>query len=344
MKAAYLLDNKMHVGDVAEPIPGEGQVLVRTRSCGICASDSHWLHHAQDIVDYSRENGWIYGNVNLTRPIVPGHEFNGEIVGFGPGTSRRLKPGTIVTSKPLIKPVWGGDVVGHSNNYPGGFGEYMVLEEDFLLEIPSGIDTDLAAMAEPLAVGLRHARTGQATKQDVCVVIGCGAIGLAVIAGLRLLGAGPIIAADLAASRRETALKMGADIIVDPRQESPYLPQSALNGRRGNIIFECVGKPGVLDDIFRKAAPDSRVVVAGFCWENDQVFTPGANVKRLTVIFGSRSKEDDMGIAVRSICDDKVDVSSWVGARVGLSGVAAALGKMGNPEAPIRTVIHPAII
>ncbi len=344
MKAAYLLDSKMHVGDIPDPVPGRGQVLVRTCACGICASDSHWLHNARQIVDYSKENGWIYGAVDLARPIVPGHEFNGEIIGYGPGTSRRMKVGTMVTSGPHVKAASGGDIVGHSNNYPGGFGEYMVLEEDFLKEIPTFVDPDLAAMAEPLSVGLRHARTGEPTKDDVSIVVGCGAIGLAVIAGLKLLGAGPIIAADYAATRREMALTMGADIAIDPRDENPYGLQPTLNSRQGSIIYECAGKPGVIDQIIRGAGPDSRIVIAGFCWENDQVFTPGASVKRLTMIFGSRSKEDDMEIALRAICDGRVDVSTWIGARVGLNGVADALDQMGRPETPIRTVINPARI
>lgn len=341
MKAAYLLDSRMHVGDVPDPVPGPGQVLVRTHSCGICASDHHWLHHARQIIEYTSECSTIFGNVKLDRPIVPGHEYNGEIVDYGPQTSRRLKVGTRVTSAPRIQHATGLDIVGHSNDFPGGFGEYMVLQEDLLKEIPSSVDPDLAAMAEPLSVGLRHARTGDVTRDDACVVVGCGAIGLAVIAGLKLQGVGPIIAADHAASRRDLALRMGADVVVDPRKDDPYGMQPALDMRRANVVFECVGKPGVLDGIIRKVGANSRIVMAGYCWQTDHIFTPGANMKRLTIIFGDRGQADDMGIAVRAICDGKVDVSSWIGDRIGLSGVAASIDRMGNPEIPIRTVINP---
>jgi 2-desacetyl-2-hydroxyethyl bacteriochlorophyllide A dehydrogenase len=341
MKASYLLDNQMHVGDIPDPVPGKGQVLVRTHSCGICASDHQWLHNAKRIIDFSRECAGVFGQVDLGRTIVPGHEYCGEIVDYGPETSRRLKIGTNVTSAPRIRCPHGLEIVGHSNDFPGGFGEYMVLEEDLLKELPSSLDPDVAAMAEPLSIGLRHARTGEVTKDEIPIVVGCGAIGLAVIAGLKLQGARPIIAADYSASRRELALKMGADVVVDPREEDPYGLQPTLNMRRGNVIFECAGKRGVLDSIFRKAAPGSRIIVAGFCLEPDQIFIPGANMKRLTVIFGDRGQADDMEASVRAISDGKVDVESWIGRRIGLSEVSAAVDGKGDPEGPIRTIIDP---
>jgi 2-desacetyl-2-hydroxyethyl bacteriochlorophyllide A dehydrogenase len=343
MKASYLLHGKMHVGDLPDPVPGKGQVLVRTHSCGICASDHHWLHSAQEIVDYNREIGGIFSTVDLDRPIVPGHEYSGEIVDYGPETSRTFKIGTQVTSLPRIfQPR--RDIVGHSNHFPGGFGEFMVLEESILKEIPAGVDPDLTAMAEPLSVGMRHARTGEATKDDVCIVVGCGAIGLAVIASLKLLGAGPVIGVDHDATRRETALKMGADIVADPREDDPYAVQATLNGRAGNIVFECTGKAGVLDGIFRGVAANSKIIVAGFCNQPDKIFIPGANMKKLTVVFGDRSQTDDMEVSLRAICDGRIDVSSWIGDRIGLSGVAAAIDGMGDPTKPIRTVIHPSVL
>ena len=85
----------------------------------------------------------------------------------------------------------------------------MLLDENVLMEIPSGLDDDMAAMTEPLAVGLEHARRGRPTRDDAVLVIGCGAIGLGVIAGLKLMGIAPIIAADFHRARRDAAIGMG---------------------------------------------------------------------------------------------------------------------------------------
>src|SRR4030095_16433847 len=104
----------------------------------------------------------------------------------------------------------------------------------------------MAAMTEPLAVGLEHARSGEPRSGEVPLVIGCGAIGLGVIAGLKLMGVAPIIAADFHPARRELAIAMGAHAAFDPRETDPYAPLPGFGGRRVNVIYECVGLPGML--------------------------------------------------------------------------------------------------
>ena len=123
-------------------------------------------------------------------------------------------------------------VIGHSHECPGGFGELMLLDEDFLLEIPEGVPDEHAALIEPLAVGLKHARRGRPTKDDVALVIGCGAIGLGVIAGLRLMGVAPIVASDLHSGRRELAVRMGAQIAEVSIHASVLTSRAAVRLRR----------------------------------------------------------------------------------------------------------------
>jgi threonine dehydrogenase-like Zn-dependent dehydrogenase len=137
---------------------------------------------------------------------------------------------------------------------PGGFGEYMLRDEGFMLEVPGGLDDDLAAMTEPLAVGLEHARRGNPAKDDVALVVGCGAIGLGVIAGLKLMGIAPIVAADFHEERRALAIRMGADIAVDPRELSPYAPLRDLGNRQPSLVYECAGIPGLLQQIIQSVA------------------------------------------------------------------------------------------
>ena len=121
-------------------------------------------------------------------------------------------------------------------------------------------------MTEPLAVGLEHARMGDAGPDDLCLVVGCGAIGLGVIAGLRLAGVGPIVAADFSAARRELAVTMGADVAIDPREVSPYEPLADLGGRVPTVIYECVGAKGMLGDIIKAAGFGARTSSGASAW------------------------------------------------------------------------------
>lgn len=341
MKAAYILNGVVEVGEMPDPEPGKGQALVRTHSCGMCASEAHFLHAGQNVIDLSRQHGGPYAALDFARPFVPGHEYVGEVIDYGPGSARKVRPGRRVTSVPIMRQSGAHAVIGFSHDCPGGFGEYMLLDEDMLMEVPDGLDDDLAAMTEPLAVGLEHARRGRPGKDDTALVLGCGAIGLGVIAGLKLMGIAPIIAADFHESRRALALAMGADIAVDPREVSPYAPIPSLGGRRVNLIYECVGLPGLLQQIVSAAAFDSRIVMGGYCMEAEQIFVFAAQNKRLTVHFAGGEEPQDMDLAMRAIADGRVDARAWLGGRIGLSGVAAAMAEMSGPAAPIRTVVDP---
>lgn len=341
MKAAYLEGNAIHVGEVPDPVPEKGQVLVRTHRCALCASDAHFLCSGHTIVEKSKTFGGPYASVDLGKRIVMGHEFVGEIVDYGPGSRKPLKPGRKVTSVPVMRQGSHYGVIGYVSELPGGFGEYMLLDEDFLLEVPSDLDDDLAALIEPLAVGLEHARAGNPQAGEIPLVIGCGAIGLGVIAGLKLKGVSPIIAADLDAHRRDLAVRMGADVAIDPRELSPYEPVDSLGMRKPNLVYECVGKPGLLDAIIRGVGFGARIVIGGFCLEPESLYVPSAQMKRLTINFACGEEPQDMELALRSIADGTIDMRPWLGARIGLDGVGDALLKMSDPSSPVRTVVDP---
>ena len=341
MKAAFIQNGLVQVGEMPDPVPGKGQALVRTHSCGICASEAHFLHAGENIITLSRKYGGPYAALDLARPFVPGHEYVGEVIDYGPGSKRPIAAGRKVTSVPIMRQSGAHAVIGFSHDCPGGFGEYMLLDEDMLMEVPSDLNDNMAAMTEPLAVGLEHARRGRPTREDAALVIGCGAIGLGVIAGLRIMGIGPIIAADFHPSRRDVALRMGAHIAVDPREVSPYEPIPDLGNRRPNLIYECVGQKGMLQRIIEAAPFDGRIVMGGYCMEEESLFIFAAQNKRLNVQFAAGEEPQDMALALRSIADGSIDVTPWLGARIGLGGVERTLAEMSGPLAPVRTVVDP---
>ena len=344
MKAATIVNGAIVVAEVADPVPEQGQALVRTHSCGLCASDSHFLHAGQHIIDLSRRLGGPYAALDFARPFVPGHEFVGEVLDYGPGSKRTIRSGRKVTSVPIMRQQGAHKVIGYSHECPGGFGELMLLDEDMMIEVPGDLDDDLAAMIEPLAVGLEHARRGRPDKADTALVVGCGAIGLGVIAGLKAMGVAPIVAADFDAVRRELAVAMGAHIALDPREVSPYAPLPAFDGRQVNLIYECVGRPGMLQQLIEAAPFDGRIVMGGYCMEPEQLYVFAAQNKRLNIQFAGGEEPQDMQAALRGIADGTIDVSRWLGGRVGLSGVAHAIATMADLGAPVRTVVDPRVL
>lgn len=337
MRAAVLRGGDMVVAEVPEPVPAAGQVLVRTLCCGICGSDLHYAKHAPHMVEMSKR---LPGRqpLDLSRDVVFGHEFCGEVLDYGPGTDRRLKPGTLVCSMPVVPQADGVRTVGYSNDFPGGYGERMLLAAPLLLEVPNGLPADCAALTEPLAVGIHAVEKAALQENDAPLVVGCGPVGLAVIVGLRLKGIHPIVAADFSSKRRELAGKMGADIVIDPRDESAYakLPP----GRRA-VIFECVGVPGLLQQVFEAAPRDARIVVAGVCMEPDRIEPLFGIVKELSIQFVLGYTPEEFARCLRLLAEGQVDAEALITGKVGLDGVKGAFEELGNPERHTKILVEP---
>lgn len=337
MKAAIFRGGDIVVDTLPEPLPGRGQVLVKTLACGICGSDLHAAKHAHRMVEVTRR---IPGRVpmDLARDVVFGHEFCCEVLDYGPDTERRLKPGTRVCSMPLMMEADGPKGMGYSNTYVGGYAEQMVLSAPLMLEVPNGLPTEHAALTEPLAVGVHAVEKGAVGVGEAPLVIGCGPVGLAVIAALRLKGIRPIVAADFSPTRRALAEKMGAEIVVDPARESPY---SRLAADKRAAIFECVGVPGMLQQLFEAVPRDARVVVVGVCMEPDSIEPMFGIVKELSLQFVLGYSPEEFARSLRLLAEGQVDGEALITGKVGLAGVKQAFTELGNPERHTKILVEP---
>jgi threonine dehydrogenase-like Zn-dependent dehydrogenase len=358
MRAAVMRDRRLVVADLPVPEPGPGEVLVKTLACGICGSDLHALKHAEQFVAASRRAGSVF-TMDLSRDVVMGHEFCAEIVEHGPGTRRTLPAGTRVCSRPgLIRPD-GPRTVGYSNDTPGGYAEYMRLTEALLLPVPTGLSTEHAALTEPMAVGVHAVAKARLEPDDAPLVIGCGPVGLAVIAALRLAGAHPIVAADFSARRRELAATLGADLVVDPARITPWqswretavwrdasrapalppwIPGPPL---RPAVVFECVGVPGVLDQIMAAAPKGTRVVVVGVCMEADTIYPMLGISKELNLQFVLGYTPEEFAATLGHIADGAIPAAPLITGRVGVEGVAGAFEALASPEQHAKILVEP---
>jgi threonine dehydrogenase-like Zn-dependent dehydrogenase len=274
--------------------------------------------------------------MDLGRDVVMGHEFCAEIVDHGPGTARTLPVGARVCSRPVLLRDTGPQTIGYSNEHPGGYGEYMRLSEALLLEVPNGLSTDHAALTEPMAVGMHAVNKGRVEPGDAPLVIGCGPVGLAVIAALRLMRVEPIVAADFSARRRELAAAVGAHVVVDAAKATPW--QSVRQGPA--LVFECVGVPGVLDQIMVAAPRGTRVVVVGVCMEADTIYPMLGIVKELNLQFVLGYTQDEFAATLRHIGDGAIPAAPLITGHVGIDGVPQAFEDLASPERHAKILVH----
>jgi 2-desacetyl-2-hydroxyethyl bacteriochlorophyllide A dehydrogenase len=340
MRAAVMRSKKIVADTVPDPVPGAGQVLVRTLACGICGSDLHALEHAEEMAKLAAESG-APALMDPSRDIVMGHEFCAEILDFGPSTMKKLKPGQRVCSMPLVLHSRGLAAVGYSNDFPGGYAEQMLLSEAMLLPVPDGLPTEMAALTEPMAVGAHAVAMGKPTKVDAALVVGCGPVGLAVIAALKLAGIGPIVAADFSPKRRGLAEKLGADEVIDPAKQKPMEAWQKRSGGRSALIFECVGVPGVINDLMREAPRGARIVVAGVCMQLDTIRPMYGINKELSLQFVLGYTPDEFTGTLRALAEGKIPAEPLITGRVGIDGVAAAFGTLRDPEAHAKILVKP---
>lgn len=321
--------------DVAEPRPGQGQVLVAVKACGICGSDLHFASHGAEMLAMTRRMGAPEGT-DLDRDVFMGHEFCAEVLEPGPGTET-YAPGTLVTSVPtlLSQAGAGAEMIVYSNHVIGGYAEKMLLSSALLLEVSNGLDARCAALTEPMAVGLHAVNKSAIESGEHALVVGCGPIGIAIVAALRQRGVESIVASDYSPARRQLAQTMGAHRTVDPSDASPF------DSYAPTVIFEAVGVTGMIDEIMVRAPGRARIVVAGACMQADSVHPFFGLVKELSIqfVFGYSPKE--FARSLRTLEDGEIDVTPMITGEVGLDGVDEGFRALADPERHCKILVMP---
>lgn len=379
MKAVSCVHGTLEVVDLPSPRPAEGQLVLDVLRCGICGSDLHAKDHADELTEVMAEGGY-HDFVRSDTPVVMGHEFCGVVAERGPKTCKKFSPGTTVVSFPLVRAHGGVHLTGLSPLAPGGYAEQVVTEAALTFAVPNGLDPALAALTEPMAVAYHAVRRSDIAAKDVAIVLGCGPVGLAVICLLKTRGVRTIVASDFSPGRRALASRCGADVVVDPAEESPYdavparqrglteLPAlyelgvgsmeklrripgwahvyrvaDRLGGTapKRPVIFECVGVPGMIDGIIGAAPLSSRVVVVGVCMGDDTLRPAMAIGKEIDLRFVFGYTPIEFRDTLHMLADGKLDASPLVTGTVGLGGVAAAFDTLAHPETHAKILIDP---
>jgi threonine dehydrogenase-like Zn-dependent dehydrogenase len=348
MRAVSLKSGRIYVKDDApDPVPGFGQVLVKVTACGICGSDLHFAKHGGAMMDLTKQMKGMPAidptggpGIDLDADVYMGHEFSAEVLDVGPDTVAPA-PGTAVTALPVLLSSTGIEPIVYSNTTAGGYGERMLLSAALLNEIPNGLDPRHAALTEPMAVGLHAVNKSGIGPGDGALVLGCGPVGLAVIAALRTKGIEPIVAVDFSPARRAIAATMGAAEVVDPAAEDAFDAWQRAGKAKPLVVFEAIGVPGIIDGVMRDAPHGTRILVVGVCMEHDGINPFFGISKELNIQFALGYDPMEFAGSLKSIAEGEIDVAPLVTAEVGLDQVAWAFDALGNPEEHCKIIVTP---
>jgi L-iditol 2-dehydrogenase len=225
----------------------------------------------------------------------------------------------------------------------GALREYMAWPEADLHPLPDSIDDVGGALIEPLAVALHAIDRAGALAGATVGVVGCGPIGLLIVAAARAAGAASIVATDPLAHRRDAAAVMGASTVVTatPTGDEREVILGATGGRGLDVVFEAAGESLAVDTAIDLARPGGQVVVVGIPFPDRTAFTASvARRKELTIRLSRRSTEASTRRAIDLVASRAIDLTGLVTMCVGLAeaqrGFDALVARNG-----IKVVVRP---
>lgn len=379
MKSVVCQNTELRIENLKPLIPSKGQVLLEVVRCGICGSDLHMQHHCDHMHDLATRVGF-QGLAKTADAFVMGHEFCGKVLDYGPKTRKKFKADTLVCAMPLLHiDALGYQSTGLSPNASGAYAEQILVQSSLMFEVTNGLDADHAALTEPMAVALHAVRRSRIKTSEPAIVIGCGPVGLGIILMLKAAGVKKIIASDYSENRRKLAERCGADVVINPSQNSPFENWKEL-GLLGNaadalnfgmgifdkiqatgmpwwhawrvadklgalpkrpVIFECVGVPGILQYVIDGAPLFSKIVGVGVCMQSDRIEPALAINKEIEIQFVLGYTPLEFRDSLHMIAEGKIDCSPLITGIVGLEGVSNAFSALGDPEQHAKILVDP---
>lgn len=318
--------------EVADPTCGADEVVLKICRCGICGSD---LHMTED------------QTFGLKGGEVIGHEFAGEVLEVGREVTT-LRPGDLVAAAPIRgcgqcaacragQPAWcenGMTLIG------GGYGEFTALAHHQLRKMPVDVSLADGALAEPLAVALHGVMRSGMKPGDRVLVVGAGAIGLAVVYWARRLGAQTVVAADLHRHQEDRAGSLGATAFV---QSGPDMAQRVAEACGGapDIVFECVGKVGLIDQCIDLVRPRGTLCVLGLCTGTDRLDSFRAISKEVVIIMSVFFDMHEFRTSIDALDKGRFAPQHLVSDVVGLDAAPGAFEALRQRTTQCKVLIDP---
>lgn len=340
MKAAYFLGpERIETREVPLQPLKWGEVRIRVAACGVCGTDIH--------IYYSGK-----GSVDVTGPVILGHELSGVITELGEGVEI-FQVGDHVTVDPNIycgkcRPCRIGKKQVCENlraigvNQDGGFAQYCTAPQEQCYRLDPRTPLRLGAMAEPLACCIHGIDRAGIRHGDTVCVIGGGAIGLMMVQLAKLGGAGAVILSEPEAARREIGLRVGADWAVDPiHEDMPARLRELLGSDGADVVIECVGSTIATAQAFAAAGQGANILLFSVPKEGAQYAVALEDVfrKELT-IMGSRINPDTHQRAVQLIDSGRLQLEPLITHSFPVEQLEEAIRTQMGPQS-IKVLIEP---
>lgn len=333
MKAAVFrkLLAPLEIETLPDPSPGPGEVVVEVCRCGICGSD---LHITEDP---------IFG---VPAGTVLGHEYSGRVAAIG-SKVEGVRAGEHVAVFPVHGcgrcatclaglPTWCRQMRFDG----GGYGQFSVAEPHQLVRLPQTLSLADGALVEPMAVSLHGIRLANAEAGARVLIVGAGPIGLAAAYWSRRLGAGRIAVTASSNRRAELALTLGAHVFVDPSDNSPAAVEAALGGPP-DVVYECVGKVGLIQRCIEYCRPRGTVVVLGLCTHPDTIMPFPLVVKELRLQASAFYEVRDFEMSADALEHDGDAPRAMVTDRIGLDALPEAFEALRQRSTQCKVLVDP---
>ncbi|MGC9319537.1 MAG: zinc-dependent alcohol dehydrogenase family protein [Armatimonadota bacterium] len=325
---------RIEVDEVADPSPGDGEVVVAVEACGICGTDLH-------IVD-----GTYYADY----PAIPGHELAGLVIEAS--ESAAVEVGARVAINPNLPcrscracrrgmPHLCSNAQAVGVTRPGGFAELCTAPAELCVPLPEALSLRGAALMEPLSCCLHGLTVLGPRPGDRTAVLGGGTIGLLMIHLLRLQGAAPIVVSEPDAGKRKLALRFGADAAIDPAAGDPREDIIEALGGPADFALEAAGLEQTAALAISLAAPGGRVLLFGVCEEDARVpLRPRRIFREEIAIAGSYTNPFTDDRAVALLTGGRIDTDAIISDEFPLVEAPAAIERARKPNS-LKVMLRP---
>ncbi|MEW6776863.1 MAG: zinc-binding dehydrogenase [Bdellovibrionota bacterium] len=339
MKAAvfHKIGAPLTIETVPDPAPAPSDLVVKVKCCGICGSDLHATCTPP----------------GLPKGTVMGHEFSGEVVEVGKEAQNRWRVGDRVTALPYIgcgtcEACLSGDGMRCARmkatglgQIPGAYAEFVRVGSNETLKLPDAVSFQEGATVEPLSVGLHAIHKSGLRSGESVLIIGAGPIGLSCALWAKFLGARDVVVSERAPGRLSLAEKFGATAGIDASKESVGGAFHKIAGKGPDVIFECVGVPGLIQQCIALAPPRGRITVVGVCMQPDTIFPVLGIIKEISLHFVVGYRKSDFQFTLDMLAARRISSVPMITDTVGLSAFPEAFEALKKPQQQCKVMLEP---
>ena len=339
MKAAVLeAIKRIAVKDIPTPIPKDDEVLIKVKTCGMCGTDLKLYN----------------GQYSARVPVVPGHEYSGEIVALGKNV-RNLKVGQRVVSDPNEscgkcywcrnhQPCFCKELAAYGVLRDGGFAEYCTASEKGVYPVPEGVDDETAAFAEPVSCVVHAVDRVNFRSGETVAIIGGGPMGQIHLQFALCSSSRKVILIEPEETRRQMAKGFGAHVVINPK-EGDHKEQvlAETEGLGPDVVVEVVGRADTIELAVELAKRGGQVLIFGFAPEGQKASIIPFNVlSRELTILGSWVNPYSYSRALEVLASGRIQVKPLISNRLKLDNISEAYKLLEEkPAGFMKSLISP---